>query len=315
MRKRDALPALDLLKAFEVAARHLSFTRAGAELFLSQSAVSRQIQQLEQQVGTALFVRRTRALLLTEAGQRYYREVADILQRLRDATSRLTARGAETTVTVTTSVTFASLWLVPRLGDFQQRHPDVNVHLAADNTLRDLERDRLDVAIRYATRRLAGTEASKLFGESVAPVCSPRLQARNRLETPEDLVNFPLIHYEDPEQQAPWLAWDVWFEVMNVKQRRSVGAMRFSHYDQVVRAAVEGQGMALGRLPLITPLLKEGKLVMPLRAVRYRTSAQDRAYWLVVSPPARGRPEVAKFTEWLKAESATTSARSERESC
>lgn len=311
MHGRDPLPALDLLKAFEAAARHLSFTKAGAELFLSQSAVSRQIQQLEQQLGTPLFIRRTRALLLTEAGQRYYRDVAETLRQLRDATARLTARAAGATVTVTTTVTFASLWLVPRLGDFRERHPEVNVFLAADNNLRDLERDRLDVSIRYAPRRIAGRDALKLFGESVVPVCSPKLPGAGDISRPEDLARFPLIHYEDPVQQTPWLSWDVWFEVMQVKRERAAAALRFSHYDQVVRAATEGQGIALGRLPLIAPLLKEGKLALPLRAARYRMSAQDRAYWLVVSAAARSRPEVAKFTEWLKSQAGIATAQAD----
>lgn len=301
MRPHDALPALDLLKAFAAAARHLSFTKAGAELFLSQSAVSRQIQQLEEQLGTALFIRRTRALLLTDAGQRYYREVADILERLREATARLHARGTAATVTVTTTVTFASLWLVPRLGDFRERHPEVSVHVAADSSLRDLERDRLDVSIRYAPRRLAGRDALRLFGESVVPVCSPKLRKRaGRIETPADLSHVPLIHFEDHPQQLPWLAWDVWFETMRLKRPAAAGGMRYSHYDQVVQAAVEGQGVALGRLPFVAPLLKEGKLVLPLQGARYRMSAQDRAYWVVTSQAARGRPEVQKFTEWLK---------------
>ena len=302
MRKRDSLPALDLLKAFEAAARHLSFTKAGAELFLSQSAVSRQIQQLEEQLGRPLFVRRTRALLLTDAGQRYYRDVAEILRQLREATARLGARASETTVTVTTTVTFAALWLVPRLGDFRERHPDVNVHVAADSALRDLERDRLDVSIRYTTRQFAGRDALKLFGESVVPVCSPKLLEGRAVEGPGDLASLPLIHYEDPGQHSPWLTWEVWFEVMRVRPARATSGLRFSHYDQVVRAAIEGQGVALGRLPLLAPMLDEGKLVMPLPASRYRTGAQDRAYWLLISPQARARPEVQKFTQWIKAQ-------------
>jgi DNA-binding transcriptional LysR family regulator len=299
MRKRDTLPTLDLLKAFEAAARHLSFTKAGAELFLSQPAVSRQIQQLEDQLGLPLFVRRTRTLLLTDAGQRYYRDVADILRQLREATARLGARAAGTTVTVTTTVTFASLWLVPRLGDFRERHPEINVHLAADSALRDLERDRLDVSIRYTTRRLAGRDAVKLFGESVVPVCSRRLVEARKIDAPGDLVSLPLVHYEDPGHQTPWLSWDGWFELMRVKPARPTGGLRFSHYDQVVRAAIEGQGVALGRMPILAPQIREGKLVMPLRGTRYSMRAQDRAYWLLISPSARARPEVQTFTEWL----------------
>jgi len=153
MHKSRDLPSLELLKAFEVAARRLSFTRAGDELFLSQSAVSRQIQQLETQLGTPLFIRRTRALLLTESGQRYYRDVSQALNQLRAAGASLAATPTGRLVTVTTTVTFASLWLVPNLADFQQQHPDVEVRIAADNAVRDLEGGQLDVAIRYATRQ------------------------------------------------------------------------------------------------------------------------------------------------------------------
>lgn len=304
MRRQRDLPALDLLKAFEAAARHLSFTKAGTDLFLSQSAVSRQIQQLEEQLGVKLFTRRTRALLLTDAGQRYYRDVAQTLQQLRDATARLTAPAAGMTVTITTTVTFASLWLVPRLADLQEQHPGVTVHLAADNALHDLERERLDLSIRYAPRRLAGRGAARLFGERVVPVCSPRLLARRRPDKPEDLRTFVLLHFEDPGQATPWISWDAWFAVMKVKPVSPSGGLRFSHYDQLVRAAINGQGIALGRRPLIDGLLQDGTLVMPLRGPRFATNAADRAYWLVVSRTAAARPEVQTFARWLREQAA-----------
>src|SRR5258706_9516347 len=125
MHKPDALPSLDLLKAFEAAARHLSFTKAGADLFLSQSAVSRQIQMLEGQLGVRLFQRRTRSLLLTEKGQTYYREISQLLEKLREATTKLTGLQANSTLIVTTTVTFASLWLGPRLAGLQHQHPAI----------------------------------------------------------------------------------------------------------------------------------------------------------------------------------------------
>lgn len=304
MRNRRDLPALDLLKAFEAAARHLSFTKAGAELFLSQSAVSRQIQQLEAQLGVPLFLRRTRTLLLTEAGQRYYRAVTQALDGLREATARLNAGLEDRTVRVTTTVTFASLWLVPRLVHFQEQHPEITVHLAANNSIRDLEREGLDVSIRYSTPHIAGPAAIKLFGEQVTPVLSPKLLARRALEQPEDLQHFVLLHYEDPEHTSPWLSWDVWFEVIRMKRIAPKGTLYFSHYDQVIRAAVNGQGVALGRLPLIDGSLADGTLVAPLRDPRYATHSEDRAYWLVTSGMARTRPSVATFTQWLLAEAA-----------
>lgn len=303
MHRRRDLPSLDLLKAFEAAARHLSFTKAGAELHLSQSAVSRQIQQLESQVGVALFVRRTRALLLTDAGQRYHRAVTQALADLRDATARLGASTDDRTIRVTTTVTFASLWLVPRLADFQEKHPAIVVHVAADNAIRSLDREGLDLSIRYSTSRVAGPDAIKLFGERVMPVCSPRLLAMRRIERPQDLQHVVLLHYEDQEQSTPWLSWDVWFEVMRVKRFTPKGTLHFSHYDQAIRAAINGQGVALGRYPLISQFLEERTLVMPLRDPRYSTDSEDRAYWLITSDAGRTRAPVQTFVEWLTAQS------------
>jgi LysR family transcriptional regulator, glycine cleavage system transcriptional activator len=299
MRSRD-LPALDLLKAFEAAARHLSFTRAGQELFLSQSAISRQIQALESQLGVPLFHRRVRSLLLTEAGQSYHREISEALQKLREATARLSRTQPDGAITVTTTMTFASLWLVPRLADFQERHPDVPVHIAADNAIRDLRKSGLDVSIRYSTRPMAGEGAVKLFGERVLPVCSPALLARHSFTKPEDLASFTLLHYEDPERRGPWLSWDVWFEVMRMRPIKGRSSLGFSHYDQLMRAAVDGQGVALGRVPLVEELIRSGKLATPLEGTRYSIGAQNRAYWLLLSPEAATRPNVRTFATWLR---------------
>lgn len=299
------LPALDLLKAFEAAARHLSFTRAGLELFLSQSAISRQIQMLEDQIGVKLFHRRVRSLLLTDAGQVYYREISPILQKLREVTASLAERPSSDTITVTAPITFASLWLVPRLSDFQRRQPAITVHLAADNALRDLKKDRLDVAIRYSTRKMAGPGATKLFGERVVPVCSPTLLSRHPLLKPEDLEQFPLLHFEDPDGRGPWLSWKVWFEVMGMAPIRGKSSLRFSHYDQVMRAAIDGQGVALGRVPLVKELIRSGELATPLKEGRYAIGAKNRAYWLVVSPLAAKRADVQRFITWLLEQAAS----------
>ena len=216
MYNRRDLPALDLLKAFAAAARHLSFTKAGAELFLSQSAVSHQIQMLETQLGTRLFERKVRSLLLTEAGQIYYREIVPILENLREVTARVARAQATGPVTVTCSISFASLWLVPRLSDFQRRHPDTVVHIAADNVIRDLGKERLDAAIRYSTRAQAGDGGVKLFGERVVPVCSPGLLARQPLSKPDELKQFVLLHYQDPQGMGAVVA----MKVMYSAQRR-----------------------------------------------------------------------------------------------
>src|SRR5687767_14888760 len=144
MNKR--LPSLDLLKGFEAVARHLSFTKAAAELFVTQSAVSRQVRQLEEQLGVRLFERRTRAVVLTEAGHQYYTELAPLLKQIEALTHKVASARAVRRLRVTTTLTFSSLWLVPRLAAFQERHPDVHVHVVADNVPRDLARDDFDLA-------------------------------------------------------------------------------------------------------------------------------------------------------------------------
>src|SRR5512145_3259483 len=194
---RDLPVSLDLLRGFEAAARLLSFTTAAGELFLTQSAVSRQVQQLEEQLGVKLFERRTRALVLTDAGAHYYREVAKALNLLREATATVRARTTPV-VRVTTTVTFASLWLVPRLAGFQQEHGDISVHVVADNAVRELERLSLDVAIRYCPESIAGPGAVRLFGEAVTPVASPAFLKAHPVRTLDDLMRMPLLELDDP---------------------------------------------------------------------------------------------------------------------
>ena len=310
MHSTRAGPAsLDLLRGFEAAARHLSFTRAGAELYLTQSAVSRQVQTLEEQLGVKLFQRRTRALVLTEGGSLYYREVAKALQQLRDATASVRA-ATNPIVRVTTAVTFAALWLVPRLADFQSRFKDITSDVAADNTMRDLDRSALDLAIRYCSAESAGEGAVMLFGEHVTPVCSPMLvRTQGRIRGPEELLRFPLLHFDDPTGCAPWLAWNVWMETMNLRASKPLRGLHFSHYDQVIQAAVAGQGLALGRMPLVKSLIEDRRLVTPLRGERYATLTQNRAYWLIVAASAGKREEVQTFVRWLRAEVAISAQR------
>jgi DNA-binding transcriptional LysR family regulator len=297
MHRRDLPTSLDLLRGFEAAARLLSFTAAASELFLTQSAVSRQVQQLEEQLGVKLFERRTRALVLTDAGDRYFRDVSKALNALREATAAVRAQTAPV-VRVTTTLTFASLWLVPRLAAFQKAHADISVHVVADNVVRDLERNSIDVALRYCPEEMAGPGAQRLFGEEVAPVAAPSLLKGLRIRDPEELLRLPLIELEDPNGTALWLSWRVWCEAMGVTRPRTSRQLTFSHYDQVVQAAVAGQGVALGRFPLLDPFLEERRLTMPLKGRQYATLAR-RAYWLVVAPGAAQRPEVKTFGAWM----------------
>ena len=305
-RSRDLPTSLDLLRGFESAARLLSFTAAAAELFLTQSAISRQVQQLEEQLGVKLFERRTRALVLTEAGELYFREVARALTQLREATAAVRARTAPV-VRVTTTVTFAALWLIPRLASFQERHEDIQVHVMADNTVRELDRLSLDVAIRYCPAAMVGSDAVRLFGETVAPVAAPALLRGKRIRTPQDVLQLPLLEIDDPHGTAMWLSWKVWAEAMKIEHPRARRGLTFSHYDQIVQAALAGQGVALGRFPLLDPQLAERRLVLPLKGAQYATQAA-RAYWLIVAPQSAQRDEVSVFTDWVRRQAAQQTA-------
>jgi DNA-binding transcriptional LysR family regulator len=300
MRNRNALPALDLLVGFESAARHLSFTKAGEELFLTQSAVSRQIKELEDQLGVVLFQRRHRALALTQAGHQFYAAAAQALSTMRTATDRLRAQAGKKALSVTTTHSFAALWLIPRLAGFTRDHPGVDVRITAETRVQDLERDGLDLALRHGPASLAGPNAVRLFGEKVFPVCSPKLLKKRPLEQPQDLKNHVLLQYDDPDGRHPWLHWKTWLEVERIADLKPVGTLSFSGYEQIIPAAIAGHGVALGRSPLVKDLMRSGELVAP-----FKSSADPaRAYFAILSKNAAGRPEVLAFVEWLKAEAA-----------
>jgi DNA-binding transcriptional LysR family regulator len=295
------LPSLDLLKGFEAAARLLSFTKAGEELYLSQSAVSRQILELEGQLGVKLFERRHRALALTEAGQTLYAAAAQALATMRAVTDRLRAARGRRRLAVTTTQSFASLWLIPRLAGFTGRHPELDVRISADSRVLDLERDGIDLAIRHGPAKMAGSGAIRLFGERMFPVCSPKLLADKRrpLKEPVDLRHHVLLHYDDPDGRHPWLHWKTWLEIERLADLRPAGSLVFSGYEQIIPAAIAGHGVALGRSPLVREAMASGELMAPFK----RSSDPARAYYAVVSQHAEGRPEVADFLAWLRDES------------
>lgn len=298
---RTDLPPLELLRSFEAAARTLSFTRAAGELFLTQSAVSRQIAALESHLGVALFERRHRALALTEAGQLLYRTTMDVLARLRDTVHRLHPAGGRRSLTVTTTVGFASLWLVPRLPHFTAAHPEVDVRIAAVNRIMDIEREDIDVAVRFMPRDRALGEL--LFGEEVQPVCAPALarDPARPLREPADLARHVLLMTLEQSVAAAAAEWPVWLEAVGLPHLEAAATLHFSQYDLLVAAAIAGQGVALGRLPLLRDAIRDGRLVTPFR----RAAVSPRGYYLAESRRARGDPTAQAFVAWLRDEAAS----------
>ncbi len=302
-----SLPSLAFFKGFEAAARHLSFTKAAEELFVTQSAVSRQIQALEQRLGVVLFLRRNRGLALTEAGEQLRRAVDSALRTLHQAVEQVSPGATPKVVTVTSSMAFSSLWLIPRLSSFRRLHPDLDVRISANNKVLDLDRERIDLAIRYCPSRAAPAGSVRLFGEEILPVCSPALlKDRSRpLKSPQDLRHHVLLHFDEPQRPTPWLTWNVWLETAGVPDLKPADSLRFNHYDQTIGAALGGQGVALGRRPLVKKLLADGALVAPFPL----GSVTDRAYFIVRTPATSGRAEVANFVEWLIVEAAAMAAK------
>jgi DNA-binding transcriptional LysR family regulator len=290
--------SLALLKGFEAAARHLSFTRAGEELSLTQSAVSREVKKLEEQLGHRLFDRINRGLRLTPPGQVLYRAVGEALKLIDDATDRLGGTSAMETLTVTTSAPLASTWLVPKISRFLRRHPEVDVRCIAANQWLDLDRERCDVALRWSPPGTTVPEAERVFDVKIFPVSAPAVAAdRSRpLHCFADLARHVLLDLETTTGSGPWSDWAPWLEAKGLASLKPAGAMRFSHYDQVVRAAIDGSGVAIGRSPHNDRQLGDGLLVAPLGA---QAVLGFGSYFVRVSPRAVERPIVRKFVAWL----------------
>jgi DNA-binding transcriptional LysR family regulator len=300
---RRNLPPLDLLRGFESAARHLSFTRAAAELFLTQSAVSRQIQALEEFIGVALFERRHKALALTEPGQSYFRTVGPMLDELREATRRLREARTGHVLTVTTTVSFASLWLVPRLARWRKEHPDIDVRITATQEVVDMEREGIDLAIRDCPLTDVPQGAVHLFGEHLAAMCSPAYareakREKRPLARPQDLRHHLLLTLHDAKGRWPWLTWSAWLEAMGVDDLTPAGTLSFDQYDQVMQAAIHAQGVALGRMTIASQPIREKKLVVLFG----RQQRLARGFHAIYAKGAQERPEVRQFVEWLRQE-------------
>ncbi len=297
---RAELPRLELLRSFEAAARHLSFTLAGNELALTQSAVSRQIQMLEADLGMALFERHHRALSLTDAGSVMQRAVVESLERLRDATARVrtTATAQLRQVAITTTPGFASLWLIPRLAKFTANHPGVDVRVSATMEVLDLERSHIDVAVRFSP--MAKGLGQPLFEESVLPVCAPQLASGgpHPLKNADDLQHHTLLAVDTPQGMALTADWSPWFEIMGLSDLNMKSTMRFTQYADAVAAAIAGQGVVIGRMPLLGELLRDGRLVAPFQGL----AASRRGYFIATSPRAADNADAQDFVRWLHAE-------------
>lgn len=294
-------------RAFEAVARHLNFRAAAEELSLTQSAVSRQIQSLEEEVGLPLFLRHTRAVELTGAGAQLLQVVSASLSRI-DSAVRLVRRTAgRKTVAISTWASFASMWLISRMEAFQSEHPEIDIRIDATDAVVDLETTDVDLALRYAVPGAPwNTQAQRLFGEQLTVVASPwLLKSTPSIQKPKDLLNFTLIEAGDTHrtQNLEWLSWQRWFEAQKLPTFEPKRWLYFNYAHQIVQAALTGQGIALARMPLVADSLASGDLVEVLPQARLDS---PMAYWLLAAPRSAQRPEIKAFCAWLQAQAKTT---------
>ena len=286
----NRLPPLNALRAFEASARQLSFTRAAEELFVTQAAISHQIKSLEEHLGIKLFMRKNRALLLTEEGQAYFLDIKDIFTAINDATERLLARGAKGAITVSLQPSFAIQWLVPRLTAFNILHPDIDVRIkAVDQPDNSLTED-VDVAIYNGRGRWPNVHADQLHTEYLVPVCSPMLlSGKKPLYTVNDLTQHTLLH--DTSRRD----WKRWFKEVGVKGVNVNHGPIFSHSSMVLQAAIHGQGVALAHSVLAKPDIDSGRLVQPFNDVLI----SKNAYYIVCREHQLDIGKIAAFRNWV----------------
>ena len=294
------LASLDLVRGFVAVGRRMSITHAAEDLCLTQSAVSRQVAALESQLGVRLFTRGYRAIAFTPEGERLFRSADAAVQQLQDAMGELSVAGADKPVVLGASIGVASLWLLPRLARFQAAHPGIELRLSASDRIVDLRHDDIDLAIRYVRDAPAGAGVAprRLFGETVVVVAHPSLAA-GALTSRRALARQTLLEFDAPRGhlRPAWLQWSSWLERRGWAGAKPRGVLRFSQYDQVIHAALAGQGVALGRLPLLQPLLDEGRLAL----VDPTRTETDHGYWLLQADAAPRRA-VRLAADWIVAE-------------
>ena len=313
MNARSRRPlSLTNLRAFEAVARTLGFNAAADELSVTQSAVSRQIKSLEDELGAQLFVRGTRHVQIAPDGQALLRAVEPLLSRLDATVQQIRRSRSRQRVSVTTFASFGSLWLLPRIEAFQRRYPAIDIRVSAHDAIADLDDPELDLALRYCSPTSVPPGSVHLFDETMTPTVSRGLWERigqgaaPPLARPADLVGHTLLEEDDDRPSSQYLSWRHWL-AGHGEPRLEPGRWVYLNFTyQQVQAALAGHGVALGRMPMIYEALQRGELVEPFGAAGRVGS--PFSYWMMIAPAARNRPEVMQFCAWVEAEAAATRA-------
>lgn len=302
--------SLGNLRAFEAVARRLSFSEAADELHVTQSAISRQIKGLEDELGAPLFSRGTRHVELTQSGTTLLRVVAPWLDRLDASVRQIRQSRGRRVVHLTTFPSFASLWLLPRIEAFQRDNPDLDIRVSASDRIVDLDDPEIDLALRYIPPSAAPTASQRMFGEVMTPVVSRGLMEDIRsgkappLAAPADLAQFTLIEEDDHRTSANLLSWRYWLADHGLPRMEPRRWIYLNYTYQQVQSALAGQGVALARLALVAEQIERGDLIEPFGEAGRKRS--HYAYWVIRTTAGRERDEVAKFCEWVAERAADT---------
>ena len=301
---------LDHLRTFDAVARRLSFSAAANELHLTQSAISRQIKALEEDLGAPLFSRGTRRVELSAAGLTLRHTLTPLLDQRDRVVRDIRSRGGRPRVSVSTFASFASLWLMPRLAAFQKANPDFDIRLSATDHMTSLDDPEQDIVLRYCEPDMAPM-GERMFGELITPVASPHLLAQARagaappLDQPSDVARHTLLEEDDPRPSTSYqLSWRRWLDEHGMSGLQPQRWLYLNFTYQQVQGALAGQGIALARLALVHDLLEGGELV-ELFDGRCRI-AGTFGYYLIQLPLAQQRPELVRFVEWVRAEATLT---------
>jgi len=286
---------LNALRAFEAAARHLSFKRAAEELSVTPAAVSHQIKALEEHVGVPLFVRMTRALRLTDAGAAAMPLVTEGLDRLADAVELFKKQSDDALLTISVSPSFGSMWLVPRLDRFRQQHPDIEIRLDGTDRLVNIAQGEADVAVRYGPGGYTGVQSDLLFSQSNTPVCSPDLlSGEAALRRPEDLEHHTLLHIDWKDAEA---SWQMWLLAAGLKHIDGIRGPRFTQESMAVQAALDGHGIALVGDRLVADHLAADRLIRPFD--KSLSTPLSFSYHLLSAKDGARPAKVTAFRSWL----------------
>ncbi|RZJ06405.1 MAG: LysR family transcriptional regulator [Rubrivivax sp.] len=294
------------LRAFEAVARLLSFRAAADELSLTQSAISRQIQSLEEEIGCTLFLRGTRKVELSGDGAQLLPTAVAVLSRLDQTVRQIRRTRGRRVVNVSTFASFASLWLIPRMEAFQREHADIDIRVSAYDRKVDLEDGESDLALRYDDAATVPPGAEQLFEETLSP-CVSILYLKKPpapLKRPADLAGHSLAEEDDPRPSAEYLSWRRWLAEHGLPELQPRRWLYMNFTYQQVQAAMTGQGVALARLPLVQEQLQRGELVEPFGTAGRLGS--PFSYWLITGPNAARRPEVQEFADWVREQAAIT---------